>query len=852
MMDLSPLVQAILVYSVLAVGVLVTVLTGFAQVRALGQRDKDRRNVAVRRGFLAASVGMGSVGGSILALELGGPGAIGWMWIASLLGMALVYAEVLLAIRHRRRLVSGEVRTGSVYVIERVLGSGGRTLAFVFTLLFLGFALSAGSLLQTQQSSALLSTVGGDRWMVVAFLVLAAGAGMLVPKLRAFVVALGPVAVGLYAVAVVWIIARAPGDPVAAFGQILAGMAGSSEQLVGGAAGGGVLMALQAGFLRATLATEAGLGSASFTQEAEGARAPESAAASAMLAPLIAGIFVPTLTALAAMTATPWVGQRIDEPGERRPALDERLASAAEMAELVPAFAPDKPEGLDEADQKRVVALWAPLEHPQSRGGAASLQAGQTVVLPEDAVVPDDAPESTPGLRRKYVYPMIMRGSPRGSKVPHRPNENQILLPYSEEAAVVSQVVFRDRDPARTDIVAYDRRFEVETERFSYNGRDALRIKPVDPSVNFDELAKLYDGPYVVLGDYHFLGRVERMFQTSFGVHDALIEAEQKPADGLSLRTTLPSPSWRGPYLDEGEPRPPLAMVTKAGFDAPIGARIPLAYESPERGLEIGRMLPNGQLMTPPWSFLGETKFAILRHNEDPSKDLRVPVDVELVDGTWRFTSANTKIVDFETHERWKDFVRRPFLEAPPYVFMAEVHSGVRFPPSTATLQRTGEQRHSITGPYDARRTLVAVHPHGEPQGSPGKPYDPHPAEVAPFMDGPRVVGEGIERLGFGSRLVIERGGDLLLAISILLLALTTMIAWAGYGARAADYALGRGAGLGFRVVFLLVGLGGAVLDLLPILRVADTLMIGLILIHGAALIAGLVQKASPEARPHS
>ena len=320
-----------MVYAVLAVGVFATLRTGVVQLRELPRAWSSGSNAAlVRRGFLAASVGMGSIGGSILALELGGPGAIAWMWVASLLGMALVYAEVLLAARWRRQ-VDGRPQAAGVYAMSdgipplrlralEWLGApellSGRTLAVAFALLFMLFAITAGSMLQTQQTAELLEVIGGERWTVVGFLVAAAAIGMLVPKLRAFVVALGPVAVALYVLTTILLIARSPGDVSVALGQIFTGFSASSTASVtGGAVGGGVLMAMQVGFLRATLATEAGIGSAGFTPQADQAKQPAEAAAAAMLAPLSSGILIPTLTVLVTLVATPWVGQRIDEPG---------------------------------------------------------------------------------------------------------------------------------------------------------------------------------------------------------------------------------------------------------------------------------------------------------------------------------------------------------------------------------------------------------------------------------------------------------------------------------------------------------------------------------------------------------
>jgi Na+/alanine symporter len=849
MMDLTPIAQAILVYAVLTAGVLVTLLTGFAQLRELPRAWSSGGSAAlVRRGFLAASVGMGSIGGSILALELGGPGAIAWMWVASLLGMALVYAEVLFAARHRRQ-VGERQQAATVYAMAdgipplrlralEWLGApellSGRTLALAFALLFMIFAISAGSMLQTQQTAALLEVIGGDRWTVVGFLVGASAIGMLVPKLRAFVVALGPVAVALYVLATILLIARSPGDLGDALGQIFSGMAGtSSGQVVGGAAGATLLMALQVGFLRATLATEAGIGSAGFTPQADEAKQPAQAAAAAMLAPLLSGIVIPTLTVLVTLVWTPWVGQRIDEPGERSKASDERDASESEWPDLAAAFSDGNLERLGSADKKRTVALWAPLERPQSRGTAASLQAGQTLVLPIDAIAPEGSDE---GLREGYVYPMVMRASPRGMKIAlSSDDKNSILLNYAEETAVIREVVFRDKNATRAQFAAYDLRFPVENKVYEANGRKLVRLTP-PPGVDFTRMSRLRDGPYVVFGDFHFEARVVKMFQNDWGVHHALIEAKADPARPLSLRTVISEGAFRGPYFDNGEARPPLAMVAREEFDAPIGARIAVEYRAPARGMDFGHLLTSGELMTPPWKFLEDTKVAVIRHKTDPTQDMLIPVTMQLLEGTYRFVSARKDIADFSKVERWRNYTG-PYLLPPPYRFEVEVHSGERFPASSAYLSRQGLERSTWKGPLSERRTLIAVHPLGEPHGSHGEPYDPHPAEVAPFMDGPWVTGDGLARVGWASRMAVEPGNGLLLAISVLLLALTTMIAWSGYGARAADFVFGRGGGIGFRVVFVLAGLTGATLTVLPIVRVADYAMLGLVLLNGAALV---------------
>jgi Na+/alanine symporter len=852
MMDLTPIAQAILVYAVLTVGVLVTLLTGFVQLRELPRAFRTGTNaVLVRRGFLAASVGMGSIGGSVLALELGGPGAIGWMWVASLLGMALIYAEVLLAARWRRK-VDGSTQAGSVYAMSDGIPAlrlraldwlgtpellSGRTLALAFALLFMVFAIAAGSMLQTQQTSVLLEVVGAGRWTVVGFLVAAAAIGMLVPKLRAFVVALGPVAVALYVLATILMIARAPGDVGVAFSQIISGfLSPGSAQIASGAAGGTVLIAMQAGFLRATLATEAGIGSAGFTPRADDATTqPAEAAAAAMLTPLLSGILIPTLTVLVTLVATPWTGQRLDEPGERLAAPDEREAGESELLELAAAFSQGDLERLASAERKRVMALWAPLERPQSRGTSASLQAGQTMVLPVDAIAPEGS-NGEDGLLEGHVYPVVMRASPRGMKIAlDKSDKNSILLGHAEETTVIREVVFRDRNAARGMNIAYDLRVPVENHTYEAGGRKFVRLTPIG-DVDLERLSRHRDGPYVVFGDFHFEARVVKMFQNDWGVHHALIEAKPDPARPLNLRTAISSGAFRGPYFDNGEARPPLAMVAREQFAAPVGARIELEYRPPARGMDFGHLLTSGELMTPPWAFLAETEVAVIRHKTDPTQDMLIPVTSQLLEGTLRFVSARKDIADFSKVERWRNYTG-PYLLPPPYRFEVEAHTAARFPASSAYLSRLGVERSAWAGPLSERRTLVAVHPLGEPQGSHGELYDPHPAEVAPFMDGPWVAGSGLARVGWASRLSMEPGNQLLLSISVLLLALTTMIAWSGYGARAADFVFGRGGGIGFRVVFVIAGLAGATLTVLPIIRVADYAMLGLVLLNGFGLV---------------
>lgn len=131
---------------ILGVGIYISVRTGFCQLRLFPRALKDflsqfrRKNCAEGAvspfealcTALAATVGTGNLAGVAGALTIGGPGAIFWMWVCALLGMALKFAEATLAIRFRCRDENGELVGGPMYMIQRGMGSRFGWLAAVY------------------------------------------------------------------------------------------------------------------------------------------------------------------------------------------------------------------------------------------------------------------------------------------------------------------------------------------------------------------------------------------------------------------------------------------------------------------------------------------------------------------------------------------------------------------------------------------------------------------------------------------------------------------------------------------------------------------------------------------------
>ncbi|HEX6199548.1 MAG TPA: alanine:cation symporter family protein, partial [Thermoanaerobaculia bacterium] len=175
----------LLVIALLGTGVFLTLRLGFIQLRRLGHgfavtsgkyddpnEPGDVAHFQALTTALSATVGIGNIAGVALAIHWGGPGALFWMWVTALLGMAVKYTEVTLA-QHYRQVEfpdqdphkwEGSVSGGPMYYIERGLGPKWKPMAIFFAVLlgitaFLtGNGIQANTLADTMNSSFGLPT----------------------------------------------------------------------------------------------------------------------------------------------------------------------------------------------------------------------------------------------------------------------------------------------------------------------------------------------------------------------------------------------------------------------------------------------------------------------------------------------------------------------------------------------------------------------------------------------------------------------------------------------------------------------------------------------------------------------
>src|SRR5690242_10830145 len=113
---------------------------------------------------LAATIGTGNIVGVATAVSAGGPGAVLWMWLTGVFGIATKYSEALLAVKYRITMPDGTMAGGPMYALERGLGS--RALALTFAALTAVAAFGIGCLVQANSISSLMEeSMGVSPWV---------------------------------------------------------------------------------------------------------------------------------------------------------------------------------------------------------------------------------------------------------------------------------------------------------------------------------------------------------------------------------------------------------------------------------------------------------------------------------------------------------------------------------------------------------------------------------------------------------------------------------------------------------------------------------------------------------------
>ncbi len=247
---------------------------------------------------LSATIGTGNIAGVGTAVAMGGPGAVFWMWVTAVFGMALKYCECLLSLKFRLIHEDGSVSAGPMHYLERGLGQ--KWLGWLFAFFAATASFGIGNMVQANSVAEPLHTAFGIPKLatglvigVLVFLVIVGG----IKRIGQVASALVPFMCIFYVLGALIVIVRNIEAVPAALGLIFHdAMSGSAAS--GGFAGAAVSQAIRMGVARGVFSNEAGLGSAPIAHGAAQTEEPVREGLVAMLGPFIDTIVICTMTAL--------------------------------------------------------------------------------------------------------------------------------------------------------------------------------------------------------------------------------------------------------------------------------------------------------------------------------------------------------------------------------------------------------------------------------------------------------------------------------------------------------------------------------------------------------------------------
>ena len=329
-------------YAIVGTGVLFTVWSGFSQYRALthgpsvirGVYDDPNDPGAINHfqalsAALSATVGLGNIGGVALAIALGGPGAIFWMWVIGFLGMAIKLTEVTMSMLYRNTDDPDNPHGGPMWVAARAmerknLGGLGRAIGIVFSVMLLVSTSTGGNMFQAWNVAELTQeyfTV--PSWITGIILAILVGAVIIggIKRIGKVAGTLVPFMCGLYLLAGIYVLSVHAGD-IPAMLVLIVKHAFVPTEAAGAFVGGTAAAAFVFGMKRAIFSNEAGQGSSPIAHSAAKTDEPVREGIVAGLEPFIDTIVVCTFTALIILSTGIW-NRGVDVPLDSPPAVEQ-------------------------------------------------------------------------------------------------------------------------------------------------------------------------------------------------------------------------------------------------------------------------------------------------------------------------------------------------------------------------------------------------------------------------------------------------------------------------------------------------------------------------------------------------
>ncbi len=247
---------------------------------------------------MAATIGVGNIAGVSTAIALGGPGAVFWMWISALVGMATKFGEASLGVKYRNIEPDGEVNGGVMFYIEKGLGPQWKWLAILYALLAGLAALGIGNMVQANTMAASMAEFGVPSWVTGVVALVLVGLVILggIKRIGQTAEMIVPFMAIVYIIGSLVVIFMNIGQLGSAFGSIFY-YAFNPHAAAGGFAGSAVAASIRFGIARGIFSNEAGLGAASIVH-AQAKNSPTQQGMWGVMEVFIDTIIVCTMTAL--------------------------------------------------------------------------------------------------------------------------------------------------------------------------------------------------------------------------------------------------------------------------------------------------------------------------------------------------------------------------------------------------------------------------------------------------------------------------------------------------------------------------------------------------------------------------
>jgi AGCS family alanine or glycine:cation symporter len=317
----TPSIFPLMVVLLLGYGIFITLRLGFIQLR------RFRHGIRVVSGFyddpndvgdvnhfqalstaLSATVGIGNIAGVAIAIHYGGPGALFWMWITALLGMAIKYSECTLAVHYRSKNADGSVSGGPMYYIEKGLGPNWKWLSVIFAVSAVICSFLTGNAVQANTVADTIFTTFNIP-VAITGLITASLVGIVIiggiKRIGSVTARLTPIMAILYVFGALVILLMNYEQVLPSLGLIISS-ALNPEAGAYGVGSGAIITTMVWGIKRGLFSNEAGQGSAPIAHAAAKTDEPVREGVVALLEPFIDTLLICTMTGLVIIITGVW------------------------------------------------------------------------------------------------------------------------------------------------------------------------------------------------------------------------------------------------------------------------------------------------------------------------------------------------------------------------------------------------------------------------------------------------------------------------------------------------------------------------------------------------------------------